>query len=123
MKKTLQLLVFFLLLNSCNNWKNTATFQYSELNAKDFQEMLRSNSDCILIDVRTKSEYDKGHIKNAINISYFAGNFRKKTANFPKDKIIFMYCQTQHRSPFTSKIMKKEGFSKIIDLSGGFVQW
>lgn len=112
-----------ILFISCNSWKHSQSFSYDELAVLDFQNKLKSSSDYILIDVRTPKEYIKGHIENAINISYFGSSFREEVGKLPKDKLVFMYCQTQHRSPLASKLMKGMGFSHIIDLKGGFIKW
>jgi len=117
------LLLFTLSIFSCSSWKKTPTFTYEELSAVEFQSKLTASSDWLLIDVRTAGEYAKGHIENAVNISYFGSDFSAKIETLPKDKLIFMYCQTQHRSPLASKLMKKKGYSHIIDLKGGFIKW
>lgn len=116
-------IAFSLLLVSCGGWKHSTLFTYEELSVSDFNNKLKLSSDYILIDVRTAGEYAKGHIENAVNISYFGSDFREKTEKLPKDKLVFMYCQTQHRSPLASKLMKKQGFNHIIDLKGGFIKW
>ncbi len=122
MQKALILLIALFSI-SCNSWKHTSLFSYEELSAKDFESKLDASKDYILIDVRTPREYDKGHIANAVNISYFGNEFKASIEKLPKDKLVFMYCQTQHRSPLASKFMKKKGFPHIIDLSGGFMKW
>lgn len=101
----------------------TSAFTYEEIKVSDFEKKLNSSQDYILVDVRTPKEYEKGHIANAVNISYFGSEFKTSIEKLPKDKLIFMYCQTQHRSPLASKYMKKKGFTHIIDLSGGFMKW
>lgn len=119
--------VFFYLLviclSSCGTWKHSDSFTYEAVNVADFQKRLKETSDYILIDVRTKGEYSKGHIENALNISYFGSDFKEIIEKLPKDKLVFMYCETQHRSPLASKLMKRKGFCHIIDLRGGFIKW
>ena len=119
----ISLMLIAVLFPACNAWKHSAVFSYEELRAKEFEQKLAATTDYILIDVRTPKEYEKGHIQNAVNISYFGSDFSAKVDALPKDKLIFMYCQTQHRSPLASKLMKKKGFTRIIDLSGGFMKW
>lgn len=113
--------IFFLI--GCNSWKNTKSFNYSELSFSDFEKNLKNDSNYIIVDVRTPKEYRNGHMKNAINVSYFGTTFTDSVKKLNKTKTIYMYCQTQHRSPLASKKMKKLGFSKIIDLKGGFMKW
>lgn len=110
-------------ITSCGNWKHTKGFSYEEYSIDDYQKKLSENSNYLIVDVRTPGEFNKGHIEHAINISYFGSGFREATDKLDKSKLIFMYCETQHRSPLASKIMKKEGFTHIIDLKGGFIKW
>ncbi len=116
-------LLIIILFIGCNSWKNTKSFNYSELSFSDFEKNLKNDSNYIIVDVRTPKEYRNGHMKNAINVSYFGTTFTDSVKKLNKTKTIYMYCQTQHRSPLASKKMKKLGFSKIIDLKGGFMKW
>lgn len=123
MKFWLLAIVAVLMLISCGAWKHGAHFSYTEYRLTEFQQKMESTRDYLIVDVRTPSEYRKGHMKNAINISYLSGEFAKYVDTLPKSKPVFIYCQTQHRSPFAAKVMRKKGFSQVIDLTGGFMKW
>ena len=116
-------LAFILVFTSCHSWKNSKTFSYSELSFTDFNNSLKNDSNYIIVDVRTPKEYRNGHMKNAVNVSYFGTIFTDSIKTLDRKKTIYMYCQTQHRSPLASKKMRKLGFVKIIDLTGGFMKW
>ncbi|HRG00378.1 MAG: rhodanese-like domain-containing protein [Bacteroidia bacterium] len=107
----------------CNSWKHGKNFNYSDLTFSDFNKALKSDSNYIILDVRTPKEYRHGHMKNAVNVSYFGSVFTDSIKKLDRNKTVYMYCQTQHRSPLASKKMKKLGFRKIIDLKGGFMKW
>lgn len=111
------------LLVSCKAWQHSKHFDYTELNCTDFENKINSDNNYILIDVRTPKEYRNGHMKNAVNVSYFHSWFTDSIQKLDHSKTIYMYCQTQHRSPLASRKMKKMGFQKIIDLKGGFMKW
>lgn len=111
------------ILFSCNGWKNSNSFSYKELDCEHYEQEILSTPDHLIVDVRTAKEYKKSHMKNAINISYFGGDIKNYIDTLDKNKPIFIYCQTQHRSPLTAKIMKRKGFKKVIDLKGGFMKW
>ncbi len=89
----------------------------------DYEQKIAALPDAVIVDVRTNKEYNKSHIQKAINISYFGGDIKKHIDTLDKSKPIFIYCQTQHRSPLTAKIMKRRGFKHVIDLKGGFMKW
>lgn len=119
----ISIVIFCISLFSCNAWKHNATFNYSDHKCEDFIKLMNADSNFVVVDVRTPKEYRKGHMKNAINISYFNNWFTDSISKLNREKTIYMYCQTQHRSPLASKKMKKMGFKKIIDLKGGFMKW
>lgn len=112
-----------ILFLGCNSWKTSKNFNYQELAVSDFAATINNDKNYIIVDVRTPKEYRNGHMKNAINVSYFGTIFTDSIKTLNRDKTIYMYCQTQHRSPLASKKMKRLGFKKIVDLKGGFVKW
>lgn len=80
-------------------------------------------ADVQLIDVRTPKEYQKSHLKNAININLFSSDFNDKINKLDKNKDVYLYCETGGRSKFVAKRLKKQGFTNIYDLEGGISNW
>lgn len=78
---------------------------------KDYKEIMKDH-DYIIIDVRTKEEYEESHIKGAINIPY---NEINKDSNIDKDKIIFVYCRSGNRSNKAYGTLKELGY-EVYDL-------
>lgn len=71
----------------------------------------------ILIDVRTKGEYDTDHIEGALLhdiMDMMQGIF----PDFEKDKEINLYCESGNRSMMAKTMMEKAGFTNVIDLGG-----
>ena len=75
-------------------------------------EKIMKENEHIIIDVRTKEEYDEEHIKDAINIPYDEIN---SESNIDKDKIIFVYCRSGNRSKQAYDELTKLGY-KVYDL-------
>ena len=68
----------------------------------------------ILIDVRTKQEYEGGHINGAINhdiMDMMQGVF----PSVDKNQEITLYCESGNRSMMAKSMMENNGFKKIID--------
>ena len=77
-----------------------------------------------LVDVRTKREYNAGHIKGAINIDFFDRlNFNQNFEKLDKNKPVYIYCQSGNRSQNAAKKLVKMGFTNVLDLRGGFMAW
>ena len=69
-----------------------------------------SENNYIVVDVRTKEEYNNGHIKNAINIPY---DTIDKDTKLEKSKTIFVYCKSGARSAKAYVILKKLKYNVV----------
>ena len=77
-----------------------------------------------LIDVRTSSEYNGGHIKNAVNIDFFnRANFERYFEKLEREKPVYLYCRSGARSQKAARRLTGMGFTQIFDLKGGYMQW
>lgn len=63
----------------------------------------------VIIDVRTKEEYDTGHIVDSINIP--VDTITLENIEEYKDKIIFVYCKSGNRSNIASAYLKDLGLN------------
>ena len=107
----------------CFNVKSNSKFVYQKVNPDLYKTMLQDSSNYYLIDVRTKNEYKKSHINDAVNYSFLSFKYRKNVKNLDRTKTVFLYCQTCHRSPLAARKMKKMGFVDVVDLKGGYAKW
>ncbi len=84
---------------------------------KKGKESLEINitSKTVLIDVRTKSEFDSGHLENAINIQYNEIEKKIITLTKNKDKSIVVYCRSGRRSGIAKKMLGKIGYKNVIN--------
>jgi len=76
-----------------------------------------------LIDVRTPSEYNEGHIPLAKNVNFYDTNFLTQLAGLDKNKPVYLYCKSGGRSGKASKRLHNAGFMLVYDLKGGFSGW
>lgn len=77
-------------------------------------------NDAILLDVRTKPEFEKGAIKNAINID--VNHIREKINHLDKSKKYVVYCAVGQRAYIAQKTLTNNGFD-VANLSGGYGIW
>jgi phage shock protein E len=76
-----------------------------------------------LIDVRTPGEYQRAHLKNAININMYGQDFLTEINKLDKNREVYLYCQVGSRSRNAAKIFQKQGFTKVYDMDGGISYW
>ena len=77
----------------------------------------------LIIDVRTKEEYDREHFPKAKLINFFGSNFEKKLKGLDKDKAYLLHCQSGGRSRGALKKMRELGFKEVYHLDGGILAW
>lgn len=83
-----------------------------------FNEIEKSKG--FILDVRTKDEFNIGHIKGAVNISDL--ELRKRMNELPKDKNtpIYVYCQVGFRGYVVYRNLVQNGYKNVCNLSGGY---
>lgn len=95
----------------------------SYVNAEQARALLAEKPDIIVLDVRTKGEYNRGHIDGAIRNNYFSTKFKSRLDPLDKTATYLVHCKSGHRSERVVKIMLKKGFTNIIHLDGGYDAW
>ena len=83
----------------------------------------KNNPDFMILDVRTKDEFNSAHIINSQNIDYKASDFKNEVSTLDMEKIYITYCRSGRRSAAASEIMKEMGFENIYMIDGGIIAW
>lgn len=76
----------------------------------------------VIIDVRTEPEYDRSHIKQAINLPLHEMTDPGTLADFDDTQNLYLHCKSGYRSVIAASIMKKEGIHNLRNIPGGFDQ-
>jgi len=92
------------------------------INAREFEDKIRQ-SESIILDVRTPSEYKEEHIPNSKNIDVKDNVFLEKIKTLNPTDTYFVYCRSGVRSANACSIMTSLGFEKLYNLSGGIMTW
>ncbi len=114
MKKLLCISLLCILLTGCENKT------YKTISAKEAKYLM--NEKAIILDVRTKEEYEIGYIKNAINIPLDEIDESIKETLKDKDQTILVYCQSGNRSKQASQKLVDLGYTSVYNF-GGFKDW
>ena len=80
----------------------------------DFAALVKSGAQ--IIDVRTKAEFEQGHIKGALNIPL--NNLSNHYAKMKKDKPIITCCASGVRSAQAKHILVANGFTRVYNGGG-----
>jgi rhodanese-related sulfurtransferase len=80
----------------------------------NYAQLLKEGA--VILDVRTKSEYQQGHIKGSINVPL--NNLSNHYSKLKKDKAIITCCASGMRSAQAKSILKSNGFSEVHNGGG-----
>ncbi len=94
-----------------------------KLSPDAFEKSLSTNPNAQLLDVRTKEEYAKEHLKNSLNSNYNSPDFEKQLAYLDKSTPVYVYCLSGGRSAKAAALMREKGFTQVYELNGGMLQW
>lgn len=89
------------------------------------KQLIDSGKIDLILDVRTPQEYSgsMGNIKGSRLIPVQSLRQRIGEISEFKDKTILVYCRSGMRSDNSSKILASSGFTKVLDLQGGIINW
>lgn len=89
-----------------------------DITAEQFKT-LRAETPGVIIDVRTKGEYDEGHLAEVDQLQDFTnGDFQAQLENLDKNETYYLYCRTGNRSGKAARLMKQKGFEHVYNVGG-----
>ena len=121
MRKLIPFLLSLLLLAGCAAPVDSEA-SYQQISMDEAIAIMESESDYIILDVRTTEEFADKHIPDAINIP----NETIGTEDIPelpdKDQLILVYCRSGNRSKQASDKLANLGYTNIVEF-GGINDW
>lgn len=107
-----------------NEATNTEKKYTKTIPPSEFMKKYEASPGALLIDVRTKKEFQAGKVSpNAINVDYHGDNFITDILEYDRSEPIFIYCFSGGRSSKAAFKMRQLGFDRIYELKGGYQQW
>ena len=92
------------------------------ITAKEAKELMDSREDYIILDTRTREEYDEVHIPGAILIPHNRIAEEAEAVLTDKNQLILVYCRSGNRSKQAAEALVKLGYTNIRDF-GGIIDW
>ena len=116
-----KLFITLMILLLCHN---SLMAHVKSIDVLELQRKLESSTETIfLLDVRSKEEYQSGHIKNSINIPHdvlikdinLIGEYRNES--------LVVYCRSGVRAQLVIDKLLENDFNHIIDINGDMLAW
>ncbi|NDI98961.1 rhodanese-like domain-containing protein [Flavobacterium sp. LaA7.5] len=94
------------------------------LSQKEWEEKLASDSNAVVLDVRTENECAHGVLEHAQCLDIFQkDSFLAALGNMDKNKNYYVYCRSGQRSANACQVMEEMGFNETYNLLGGISGW
>ena len=122
--------VLALLLVSCGGTKDKpvpteedapSKAAYHKISAEEAYEMMASQEG-VVVDVRTREEYDGGHIENAVLVPNESIGSEMPEALPDKEATLLIYCRSGRRSKEAAQKLLSLGYQNVYDF-GGVIDW
>jgi rhodanese-related sulfurtransferase len=84
---------------------------------------LINRQDALVIDVREPAEFAAGHLLGAKNLPLARLKSPGADVAKRKDRPVIVYCDGSDRAAKAASALKKLGFARVLNLSGGIKAW
>ena len=119
MKILIATLSILLLLTGCGGETVSA---YRQVSPEEAAAMMGTETDCVILDVRTQAEYEQGHIPGAVCVPNEAIGTEEIPALPDKEQLILVYCRSGNRSKQAAQKLANLGYTNIVEF-GGILSW
>ena len=121
------LFVLLFCISACKtNNKNAAVSgtnkTYTQISQDVAKDMILKDGSLVIVDVRTKGEYEAGHIPGAILIPNESITDRKPEHLPDMNQVILVYCRSGNRSKQAAQKLANIGYKKVYEF-GGINTW
>ena len=106
--------------NRPNTESNSNTYQ--QITVQEAANIMQSETNYILLDVRTAQEYASGHIPGAVNLPNETITSEAIQQLPDKEQLILVYCRSGNRSKQASEKLVNLGYTNIVEF-GGINDW
>ena len=92
------------------------------ITAEEAKKIMDTESEYVVLDVRTEEEFAQGHIPGAILIPDYEIREEAESSLPDKDALILVYCRSGRRSKNAAQILLELGYTNIREF-GGILDW
>lgn len=101
---------------------DSSVVEFEQISQAEAKKIMDSGEAYFLIDSRTQSEFDEGHIAGAVMIPEY--EIKSSLDKLPSDKntLILVYCRSGRRSKIAAQALCELGYTNVKEF-GGIITW
>lgn len=116
--KVCKVLMLAILLIACTQESSAPIISQDELLSR-----INSASAPMVIDVRSSSEFDNGHVPGAIHVDFDQYKKQFSALTLKKDQEIVLYCEAGTRAKILGEHLQQQGYFEVRYLAGDMKAW
>ena len=101
--------------------EQTEGARYKGITAQQLSRLTNADKDVLIVDLRQRRIYEKGHIPTAISIPF--SEFTAKSGEMDKEADTILYCESGPWSRLAYDQLQEKGFKRVRILINGYVGW
>ena len=121
-KRLFAVLMAALTLSACAAEKTSKNAGYMCITPQEAKKIMDTQEGYVILDTRTKEEYETGHIPGAIVISHEQIKEKAEQVLTDKDQLILVYCRSGRRSKLAAQDLVDLGYTNVKEF-GGIIDW
>lgn len=94
-----------------------------QITVGELKDLIPSETDLQIIDVRRPAEYQSGHVPRAVTAPLSILKERAPALGLDRTKPIALICAGGYRSSAATSIMQQAGFTNLMNVTGGTSAW
>ena len=115
-------IIIFALSGCMKNSESKQTTTYEQISAEKAKELMDTEKDYIILDVRTQEEFSQSHIEGALLIPDYEVAQKAGELLTDKNQLILVYCRSGRRSKLAAEELVKLGYTNVKEF-GGIIDW
>src|SRR5688500_4015468 len=86
-------------------------------------EQITAGSPPVVLDVRSKKEFDAGHVPGAVHFPFWQVRSRWRELADMRERPLVLYCGHGPRAYLAGAVLQRRGFARVTYLRGHMKKW
>lgn len=109
-------------LVACGKIESNKENTFEQITPAEAKSLMDSESDYVILDVRTEEEFNEAHIEGAVLIPDYEISAKAESILTDKEQLILVYCRSGRRSKNAAKELATSGYTNVKEF-GGIIDW
>lgn len=116
------IIILIIIMPATGCSRQTGMASYQTISSEEAKSMIDEMEDAVILDVRTREEFEQGHIEKAVLIPYTDIEDKIESIVPDKEATLLVYCRSGRRSAIAAGKLAEMGYVKVYDF-GGIIDW